>query len=261
MLHKHTNCLGCLFVDLDNNTDQCYFNIPNLLQHTHTIEKQPGGDNKILDYLCGYAFSKEVFSQHSDTLNITTMVQDILQRNEIPYYLVTEIPQETIDITGLCDTINALPIKPKGITFINRTDPNIKDRYIAIKQTISKDIPWEFQHPQIQNITIEQTLLVVAESPRAQAVASAMLYYDSSITNNPEILRLRVDFLQAKIMLEKSKVFLILDTPNHQDGLLISLSGYQDMLKGLEYKYADQDLLSKILGHEKMKIAYYDHNK
>ena len=88
-----------------------------------------------------------------------------------------------------------------------------------------------------------------------------MLYYDSSITNNPEILRLRVDFLQAKIMLEKSKVFLILDTPNHLDGLFISLSGYQDMLKGLEYKYADQDLLSKILGHEKMKIAYYDHNK
>jgi hypothetical protein len=224
----NTSCENCIFAKIGDN--ECLFDIPNSIKHNKNIYKK-NNFNYIENYMCRYALSESVYNELlNDNLNQQQIVEYIISKLKIKYYLVVNLDQDSHKLAELCQLINNLYVKPKFISFINKNLNDGNGMLDIIQQNLANDIDWKL-HNFITDIDLQQCMTICMDTNFSKTSAHLFCVYDQNINgNNYTLLNSRIVFLHMTMIVEQTTCQAIINNINNLDGLAMSFNAYKFLI-------------------------------
>jgi len=243
----NTSCGGCLFNNI--NDKECYFDIPEIIRDTKKVTLK-NDLPYIEDYSCRYCFSKNVYEANPE-LKTTDIVQIVLSKAKIRYYLVIDINNYLDSIESICDIISKLDIKPQYISFLNKDKKKSEMIAKELNSKMPVGIGWKL-HNFIADDKLQDCITVSLDTNIQKTDADLFLVYDPSSLDF-ETLNNRINFLQIECVVKQTKFNAAIANLESIDGLAISFSAYKFLILNI-----DHDIMNAIQKEKEFTYIYYD---
>lgn len=224
----NTSCENCIFAKISDT--ECLFDIPNSIKYNKKIYKK-NNFNYIENYMCRYTLSEDVYKELlADNIDQQQIVQYMISKLKIKYYLIINLDQDKNKLTELCEIINRLEVKPKFISFINKNLNDGNEMSDIINNNLEKNIDWKL-HNFITDLELQQCMTICMDTNFSKTSSHLFCVYDQTMNgNNYDLLNSRIVFLHMTIVVEQTPCQAIIDTMANLDGLAMSFAAYKFLI-------------------------------
>jgi hypothetical protein len=143
MSSKNTLCEKCYFSDKADSDKNCVFYIPDAISDIKTINIV-NGYNSIEKYTCRYGVSKDTVDNKMKDMDIGNL-EEYAKNRVFPKYMLFIFAEPDEDsLNNICDSINALSIKPQAVSivFITESLNDLNPQKIC-EEKLGKSCSWK----------------------------------------------------------------------------------------------------------------------
>ncbi len=224
----NTSCENCVFSKI--SSEECLFDIPNTIKNNKVIYKKNNA-NYIENYVCRYTLSDKIYNEliSAEQTN-ETILEHIIAKVKIKYYLVINLDPDIEKIKGLCDLINRLEVTPQFVSFINKNLDDGNNMADKIQENISKNIQWKL-HNFIVDINLQECMTICMDTNFNKTSANLFCVYDHTINGNDyDLLNERIKFLHISMIVKQMPCYAIVNTISNLDGLAMGFDTYKFLI-------------------------------
>jgi hypothetical protein len=219
----NTNCKKCLFSNKASSDAPCEHNIISYIKEHKKINIVD--DFYVIEnYMCRMGFNKDVFEENKDNISIDIIKQEIVNKACIEYYLVMDITTlNSGELSGLCDTLINMSIKPKFVSFLLFPDDQNKEKILTLKKHIDDHFMWK-AHNFISDMPFDDALNVALDTNVGKNNTSFLLIYD-----NKDIKELEDDINEINssiIILQKPFHYAKKKKTQNPNGIFMTFQNY-----------------------------------
>lgn len=239
-----TNCKKCLFGHSVSEHSQCDLGIIDIIKDEKKIETKEEY-NYIHEYMCRFAFDKEIYDANRSELEKIDMVKLLQERGEIKYYLIIDLDTND-DIEKICEKINNLTIKPKFVSFMIFNYEQTQKLIQVTTDNLDKKIQWK-AHNFVEQEELSVKISSVLDTNKRANNSHYLYIIKGSDIDQLENYTMRINTI---ITIEQKPFHVIMKEKDSAYGLFTSFNHYM-ILKplmhqmGLEELSKDPDYLMK----------------
>jgi hypothetical protein len=139
-----TSCEKCVFSKTANSDKSCEFNIIDAIKDSKKIDIK-NNYYHINNYVCKYGFSKNSEQKLLTDFPETNLLEYAKYHAYINYYLVINNMDNPNGILEICNNLNDLTIKPKGISILTRQD-DLPDIIRKVEKILGESSLWRLHN-------------------------------------------------------------------------------------------------------------------
>jgi hypothetical protein len=217
-----TKCESCIFSSPVSGGDPtCKFNIIDYIKDIKNININQDF-YYIDDYVCRFAFGKDTYENNKEELKTIDLVQVLLDRSSIKYYLIMELSNEDC-VDQMVDSINNLSILPKFISFVTFKYANHEQLIEKLSNKLNKKIQWKI-HKFLVDETIDHRIHPILDTNKRANNSHYFLVCKGEEASGLENYIMRINTM---INIEQIKFHILMKDLSHSIyGIFMSFDHY-----------------------------------
>jgi len=220
---RNTNCEKCIFSDYYDSPEPCALGVIEQIKGSKSLLKNDQKFYSIVNYLCPFAFSVDVYEKNKDQIgSIDDLKRQLYLKSRPSYYMVIFL--DDTELSVVAKAILDLPVKPEFVSLITYQN-NSTENIISTFSILNDKVQWKL-HNLLENFEYQDSLSVALDTNLAKnkcqflwvTAGSYHYLWHQDILNISNIVTIKQPIAHA-----------LYRKPGDKDGLFMSFKAYEEI--------------------------------